>query len=72
MDGADCNHQNDNGWTPLHCAATQGHEDVCSLLLHHGAKCNAENKSGYTPLKSAAERGHKNICHLLINHGAKK
>jgi hypothetical protein len=32
-----------NGWTALHCAASQGHLDIYDLLLTKGASPNAQN-----------------------------
>lgn len=39
-----------NGWTPLHCAASQGHLEVCELLLQHGTFPAARTAEGTTAL----------------------
>jgi len=39
--GASLSAVNQSGWTPLHVAASNGHSDVCQLLLDHGARIDA-------------------------------
>jgi FOG: Ankyrin repeat len=36
--GLDEQHRDNCGWTPLHYAAIEGHEEVCRALLEAGAK----------------------------------
>ncbi len=48
--GADINHKNELGWTPLHHAVVFYRKDIVELLLSHQADVNARNKAGYTPL----------------------
>jgi len=64
------------GWpmTALAAAASNGHEQMCKLLLEYGADpnkeiCNAHGHSSY-PLASAACSGSEVICTLLIQYGA--
>lgn len=38
VSGADVNGQDQNAWTPLHCAAFQGHSDLLVILLENGAR----------------------------------
>ncbi len=45
--GADVNATNNDGDTPLHCAAY--HRDMAELLLNKGANVSAKNKRGETP-----------------------
>lgn len=42
-----------NGWTPLHCAASQGYIDICDMLLRRGASPNAQNGSLTSPFAYA-------------------
>lgn len=42
-----------NGWTALHCAASQQHLEICEMLLKKGASANAQNGSLTSPLAYA-------------------
>ena len=56
------------GETPLHLAATNGHLEICKLIVENmdeqGDK-NPKNNFGNTPLHYAAADGHFEICKLL-------
>ena len=43
---ADINAKANNGWTPLHQAATAGHKGLVELLLANKAEVNAKNNNG--------------------------
>lgn len=63
----------DDGTTPLHCAAWKGHAAVAELLLDAGADVNALNQDGHyggTPLHAAAHGNQKAVAELLITRGA--
>jgi hypothetical protein len=55
-------------WTPLMCAAENGHADCVSLLIPHEA--GLCDKSGRTALMVAAEHGHAECVSLLAQHEA--
>jgi ankyrin repeat protein len=59
-----------NGWTPLHWAAWNGHKDVAELLLSKGANGNAMANDGFTPLHVAAQNGQKDVAELLLANKA--
>jgi len=59
-----------NGWTPLHYACYQGHEQIVEELLAHSALINAKNDDGFTPLFYAAQQNFPSICQALIAAGA--
>jgi hypothetical protein len=40
-----------NGWTALHEAASEGHAEICRVLLAAGAEVDARNVSGLSALK---------------------
>jgi ankyrin repeat protein len=67
---ADPNAQSNKGVTPLHRAASNGYENICSLLIENKANVNSKNSFGQTALHSAAHYGHEYICRLLLKHGA--
>lgn len=58
--------QDDNGYTPLHWAAKEGHRDVATSLLASKADVNAKDIFGYTPLHWAAQHDDKDLTELLL------
>jgi uncharacterized protein len=61
---------NKKGWSPLHYAATNGHDDIVKLLLDHSAYVDAGSPNGTTPLMMAARGGHLSTVKLLLDEGA--
>ncbi|WP_250464896.1 ankyrin repeat domain-containing protein [Caballeronia sp. GAFFF2] len=61
---------NKKGWSPLHYAATNGHDDIVKILLDHSAYIDAGAPNGTTPLMMAARGGHLSTCKLLLDEGA--
>ena len=57
---------NSPGYTPLHAACWQGHEDVARALLDFGADPNGQDTDGATPLHKAAWRGHAPVVKRLL------
>ncbi len=68
--GVDVNAKNINGWTSLHLAAINGHNEVAELLIFKGADVNEKDEWGWTPLHYTANIGYKKIAELLIFKGA--
>ncbi len=60
----------DYGWTCLMTAASDGHLDICRLLIDKGAQMEAKDFFGLTPLHWAAWEGHIEIARLLCDRGA--
>ncbi|CAC5391859.1 unnamed protein product [Mytilus coruscus] len=60
-----------NGWTALMLAASEGHLEICRLLIDTGCKIDITTIDGETALMLAAWRGHLEICRLLIDTGCK-
>ena len=61
---------NKTGWTPLHYAASNGHQAIISLLLENHAYIDAESPNGSTPLMMAAQYGTALTVKLLLEAGA--
>ena len=67
--GADSNMADQNGWTPLHKAASIGNIDGVQLLLDRGAQPNVVKQDGVTPLHLATVRGHEDVANMLRENG---
>eukprot|EP00198_Chlamydomonas_reinhardtii_P011844 XP_001701181.1 predicted protein [Chlamydomonas reinhardtii] len=75
--GADMEHENREGDTPLHCAARNGHTEVVEAMLAGRANKEArpwvrKRQWGYwgTPLHCAAAGGHTEVVMALLTAGA--
>jgi ankyrin repeat protein len=62
--------RSDDGQTPLHVAAIQGHTGIVQYLLERGATVSAQDSLGATPLHEAVRYGRVDIVALLLEKGA--
>ena len=73
--GTDVNAKDKDGWTPLHPASYEGHQEIAEMLIAKGADVNAKVAfgplQGKTPLDSANNSGRTAIVDLLRKHGGK-
>ncbi len=61
------NEKNNDGWTPLNCAARNGHTKCLEALLNaHDINVNEKNKDGWTPLNCAARNGYTKCLEALL------
>lgn len=58
------------GWTPLHYAATEGHDAIVAILLEKGARVNVQTSAGITPLYMAARKPSRKVVMQLLKAGA--
>lgn len=63
--GADGSIANDDGITPVHQAASEGHVQCLKLLLEIGAKIDGKDCRGNTPLDLAKLWGHRKCARIL-------
>ena len=63
------NAKNNDGWTALIRASSNGHTETVAMLLEKGADVNAKNMIGRTALISASENGHTKIVAMLLEKG---
>ncbi|KAL5574136.1 hypothetical protein UlMin_023733, partial [Ulmus minor] len=68
--GADPNKTDYDGRSPLHLAASRGHEDVTLYLIQHGVDVNVSDNFGNTPLMEALKNGNDQVSSLLVKEGA--
>lgn len=61
---------NKPGWTPLHYAATYGHDEIVRFLLEENAYIDAEAPNKTTPLMMAARLRLRTTAKLLVTEGA--
>ncbi|KAF5647926.1 ankyrin repeat [Fusarium sp. NRRL 52700] len=60
----------DEGLTPVHIAAYEGHVDVLKLLLQKGFSTTTENRFGLTPMHMAILGGSLPTVQCLLEYGA--
>lgn len=65
--GLDEQHRDNSGWTPLHYAAFEGHQDVCEALLEAGARIEETDNEGKAPLVLAAQGGHTALVNSFLD-----
>jgi ankyrin repeat protein len=68
--GFDPNYRDENGWTPLHCAAEFARDDAIRYLLARGARINARTTMGQGAYHIALEEGNEETAALLASAGA--
>ncbi|KAI9662988.1 MAG: palmitoyltransferase akr1 [Bathelium mastoideum] len=67
----DATYKDEEGITPLHWAAINGHYALCHFLIQSGAPVNAKGGEAVaTPVLWAAKRCHYYVVNLLLQHGA--
>ncbi|PSN42764.1 hypothetical protein C0J52_10668 [Blattella germanica] len=69
--GADATLEDQEGDTPLHLAARNGHDLVCARLMEcQGVDFNARNRHLRTPLHCASSCGQVEVVKVLLERGA--
>lgn len=53
------------GWTPIFVAASEGFQEVVSLLVNSGCKFDLVDDSGWLPMEHASLRGHLSVANML-------
>jgi ankyrin repeat protein len=69
--GADINHLDASGRTPLILAIIKSERLLTKRLIAHGADVNKPGGSGKTPLQLATDGGNQEIIRLLKRNGAR-
>ena len=65
------NDKKDDGFTSLHLAALNDHQDVARVLLRDGqCEVDPKNNRRQSPLLLAVSQGHTKLIELLVGHGA--
>jgi TPR repeat protein len=66
--GDELNSPDESGMTPLLLAASNGHREICSLLLNAGADAAHRNLAGHDAYELAVVAGHLEVALSLISH----
>ncbi|KAL8866389.1 MAG: hypothetical protein Q9198_008911 [Flavoplaca austrocitrina] len=69
--GAQVESHDQQRWTTLHLAASQGHQEIIDPLLRTKVETDAKDGYGATALYRAAEGGHEAAAQLLLIEGAR-
>ena len=70
-EGSDVHARDQDGVTPLHWAAINGHYECCQLLLSRGADVNITGGTlRATPMHWCTRQGQVQVMSLLLDHGA--
>ncbi|XP_035217406.1 cortactin-binding protein 2-like isoform X2 [Stegodyphus dumicola] len=65
--GCDVNHQNDNGFTALHLACSEGNLDLVQFLLLNGADPLITTYNGILPHDMAFNEGHTEVARYVMS-----
>ncbi|KAG9340007.1 hypothetical protein JZ751_022118 [Albula glossodonta] len=65
--GASINQPDNEGWIPLHAAASCGYMDIAEYLISQGASVGVVNSEGETPLDIAEEEAMEELLQNEIN-----
>jgi ankyrin repeat protein len=60
----------DDGQTPLHFGAIEGHNSIVKFLLENNANQKSQDSAGNTPLHDAIRYGNLEIAKMLLDSGA--
>lgn len=63
--GADVNVRDEDGRTPLMCAAAKGYADMVQVLIQNGADPKLENNAGESAMSIASMKGYTRIAKAL-------
>ncbi|KAG7352505.1 ankyrin repeat domain protein [Nitzschia inconspicua] len=69
--GANVDHQDKSGMSPLHIASRSGAVDIVRVLLERNAQVSVTSSDGKTPLHVAVEAGHLDMVRLLVKHSTR-
>ncbi len=68
--GVNVNQTGKGGFTSLHVACQNGHEEVVKILVDKVNNFNQTTKAGSTPLFVACQDGHEKVVEILIGKGS--
>lgn len=66
--GANVNHQDNNGYTPLHMAVVYNNEIVIEILINAGADRSIKNEDGHTAEEMARHRHKDEIADFIRDY----
>lgn len=67
---ADVNHQDKDGFTPLHVAVIAGNLKLCDFLIKNGSDINLTDSEMHSVIHWAVVCGHDHLINILLKHNA--
>ena len=70
--GANVNALDDNGWTPLYSAVSEGNKEMVAFLIKRGARIDVTDKNGWSIIDEGNFKGEQELVDMLTEEQARR